>query len=155
MTDIPVFEYLMVLDKNANREQCFLTLLEDPRSCGTVGTDPIAVCKLSGTLKTSDRIPYPVSGAMIPINEDLAHVTIQFRFRRVRIVASGFLNPSGLFTRFFAFDHDGPLVVASPVDSRAAALPPKIDPSDGDTGTGTGTQTLVSETAERSDTKRE
>ena len=150
-TPIPTFFYTLTLDKNHQSELCFLSLFEDPSTCGTVGPGPITVCKLWGELNTTSSESFRVRGSKIPIDADSAYVTIEFRFRNVRIIATGILIRSNLFTRFFAFRPGAiaePLIspVASTQDDAAAPLV-RINPADGDTGTGTGTQTLVNPTS--------
>jgi hypothetical protein len=136
----PSFFYQLTLDKNGKSETFSLNLFTSDSTCGVVGPDRIPVCKVWGTLVPGGAAPSAVRGTRIPLETDRSYISLEFRLRNVRIVATGVMMGSALYTRFFAF---APGDAARLLEATSTADPPRIDPADGDTGTGTGTATLV------------
>ena len=135
--------YSLRLDKNGMEETFILELVNNPVNCERIGPFGLKICRLTGELrKASTGERYTVTGTRFytaPLNA----ISLNFRFRRVRITASGvMLTEFDFATRFVAHGQNNLF---------ESSLPPRVDPDVGDTGTGTGTQTFVEDEGNQSD----
>lgn len=125
----------LTLDKNGETESFTLNLNMDPADCQEFAG--IRLCRLTGELIDGMR-PWPVVGTRLFTGPGYV-ITLEFAFRRVRILATGVETREGFTTRFLAFRRNQ--AFTGEEEMREA----RIDPDTGDTGTGTATQTLLSE----------
>ncbi len=129
--------YSLRLDKNGDEESFTLTLFSNPAHCLPIGPHGMRLCRLRGKLVASPREEYTVVGTRLFTPQGFV-MSLEFRFRRVRMMATGVETGDGFTSRFIAHDVNNKEV-------NAERLTARIDPDSGDTGTGTGTQTLLAE----------
>lgn len=92
-------------------------------------------CRLTGKLIGRPGEEFDVIGTRLFTGPGYV-ISLEFPFRRVRILANGVQTREGFATRFIAHRRNQAFTAGGRIEAR-------VDPDTGDTGTGTATQTLL------------